>query len=184
MSRVGGFAPAQWVLGKVPCVPGNHFDDEEAFDLGVLANVAEGGADEFSRQAAIRASARNAFAERRLGSGAAAAALRKATPLAGYYQVGDVVCSRKRPTDGEFTAKWGTGSRIVGFHGKGAWVIAEGVPVCVAVDRRRPRAVAEALAYQYLSKHHGGGVERYAPPDGQRQSLVDERRELPEPRAQ
>eukprot|EP00959_Pyramimonas_sp_CCMP1952_P145302 3042204-Pyramimonas_sp.AAC.1 len=62
MSRVGGFAPAQWARGKMPRAPGSQFGDEEAFDLGVLANVAEDGADEFSRQAAIRASARKAFA--------------------------------------------------------------------------------------------------------------------------
>eukprot|EP00959_Pyramimonas_sp_CCMP1952_P439309 9196604-Pyramimonas_sp.AAC.1 len=30
MSRVGGFALAQWVLGKLPRVPGSQFDDEEA----------------------------------------------------------------------------------------------------------------------------------------------------------
>eukprot|EP00959_Pyramimonas_sp_CCMP1952_P001377 28121-Pyramimonas_sp.AAC.1 len=53
MSRVGGFAPAQWVLGKMPRLPGGQFDDEEAFGLGVPANVAEDGAGEFSRQAAI-----------------------------------------------------------------------------------------------------------------------------------
>eukprot|EP00959_Pyramimonas_sp_CCMP1952_P165092 3450460-Pyramimonas_sp.AAC.1 len=34
MSRVGGFAPAQWALGKMPRVQGSQFDDEEAFDLG------------------------------------------------------------------------------------------------------------------------------------------------------
>eukprot|EP00959_Pyramimonas_sp_CCMP1952_P320385 6704781-Pyramimonas_sp.AAC.1 len=67
----------------MPRAPGSQFDDEEAFDLGALANVAEGGADEFSRQAAIRAPARKAFAERDVGSRAARAALRKATPLAG-----------------------------------------------------------------------------------------------------
>eukprot|EP00959_Pyramimonas_sp_CCMP1952_P443641 9287425-Pyramimonas_sp.AAC.1 len=72
-----------------------------------------------------------------------------------------------RPTDGAVTAKWSTGSRIVGSDGKNAWVIAEGAPVCVAVDRLRPCTAAEALAYQYLSKHRDGGVERYAPPDGQ-----------------
>eukprot|EP00959_Pyramimonas_sp_CCMP1952_P169528 3541489-Pyramimonas_sp.AAC.1 len=65
MSRVGGFAPAQWVPGKMPRVPGGD------------------GADEFSRQAAIRASARKARAEHDVVSGTARAALRKATPLAG-----------------------------------------------------------------------------------------------------
>ena len=180
MSRVGGFSPSQWVLGRLPRVPGSQFDDEEAYDLGVLANVAEDGSDEFSRQSVIRATARKAFAEHDVGSRTARAVLRKAAPLAGEYQVGDVVCFRKRPTDGEVTAKWSTGSRIVGFDGKNAWVITEGVPVCVAVDRLRPCTAAEALAYQYLSRHQDGSMGRYAPPEGQQQSFVDERRELPD----
>eukprot|EP00959_Pyramimonas_sp_CCMP1952_P229156 4791503-Pyramimonas_sp.AAC.1 len=92
MSRVGGFAPAQWVLGKMPRVPGSRFDDEDAFHLG----------------AAICASARKAFAEHDVGSGTARAALRKSTPLAGECQVGDVACFRKRPTDGEVAAMWST----------------------------------------------------------------------------
>eukprot|EP00959_Pyramimonas_sp_CCMP1952_P358536 7507081-Pyramimonas_sp.AAC.1 len=64
MSRVGGFAFAQWVLGGMLRVPGSQFGDEEAFDLGVLADVAEDGADEFSLQAAIRASAEKAARRR------------------------------------------------------------------------------------------------------------------------
>eukprot|EP00959_Pyramimonas_sp_CCMP1952_P054418 1137888-Pyramimonas_sp.AAC.1 len=86
MPRVGGSAPAHRVLARMPRVPGSQFDDEEAFDLRVLANVAEDGADEFSRQAAIWASARTALAEHDVGSRTARAALRKATPLAGKCQ--------------------------------------------------------------------------------------------------
>eukprot|EP00959_Pyramimonas_sp_CCMP1952_P114664 2397153-Pyramimonas_sp.AAC.1 len=41
------------------------------------------------------------FAERDVGGGAARAALRKAAPLAGEYQVGGIACFRKRPTNGE-----------------------------------------------------------------------------------
>ena len=54
-------------------------------------------------------------------------------------------------------------------------MITEGVPVCVATDRLRPCTAAEALAYEYLSRHHDGGVGRYAPEPGQQQSFVDER---------
>ena len=61
LSRIGGFAPAQWVLGRLPRVPGSQFDEDEAFDLGALANTAGDGSDEFSRQSAIRASARTTF---------------------------------------------------------------------------------------------------------------------------
>eukprot|EP00959_Pyramimonas_sp_CCMP1952_P418585 8769072-Pyramimonas_sp.AAC.1 len=70
----------------MPRAPGSQFDGEEAFDIGVLANAAEDGVDEFSRQAATRASARQVFAEHDVGSRTARAAFRKATPLAGEYQ--------------------------------------------------------------------------------------------------
>ena len=113
LSRTGGFAPSQWVLGRLPRVPGSQHDDDEAFDLGALANTAGDGSDEFSRQAAIRSSARQAFAQNDVGKRTARAMLRKAAPLAGEYSVGDVVCYRMRPTPDEVSATWSSGSRIV-----------------------------------------------------------------------
>ena len=73
MSRVGRFSPSQWALGRLPRVPGSQFDEEEAFDFGVLANLAESGSGEFFRQASFRAGARKAFAERGVGGRAARA---------------------------------------------------------------------------------------------------------------
>ena len=93
-----------------------------------------------------------AFVHLDVGKRTARALLREATPLSGDYKVGDVVCFRKRPTEGDTGVKWSTGSRIVGFEGKHAWVITEGVPVCVATDRLRPCTAAEALAYEVLVK--------------------------------
>ena len=58
-------------------------------------------------------------------------------------------------------------------------VIAEGVLVCVAIDRLRPCTSAEAFAYQYLSNHNDGDVNRRAPPGDQPQSFVDERCDIP-----
>ena len=107
--------------------------------------------------------------------------LRKAVPLAGDYQVGDVVCFRMRPVDGGVAAKWGAGSRAVGFDGKNAWAITEGVPARVAADRLRPGAADEVLAHPYLSRHNAGTADENAPPEGQQQPLVDERRDLREP---
>ena len=106
------------MLGRLPRVPGGQFDEEEAFDLSVLANVAEDGSDEFSRQASFRAGARKAFAERDVGSRTARVMLRKAAPLAGQYSIGDAVCFRKRPSEGQVAARWSTGSRIIGSEEK------------------------------------------------------------------
>ena len=68
MSRVGGASPTQQAIGRLPRAPGSQFDEEGAFDLGVLAIASEDASDEFSRQASLRASARKAFAERDVGS--------------------------------------------------------------------------------------------------------------------
>eukprot|EP00959_Pyramimonas_sp_CCMP1952_P008216 171720-Pyramimonas_sp.AAC.1 len=46
---------------------------------------------------------------------------KKATPLAGEPQFGDIAFFRKRPTDGEVAAKWSAVFRIDGFDGKTAW---------------------------------------------------------------
>ena len=46
LSHVGGFAPLQWVLGKLLRAPGSQLDEYEAFDLGALANTAGDGADD------------------------------------------------------------------------------------------------------------------------------------------
>ena len=84
LSRTGGFAPAQWVLGRLPRVPGSQYDEDESHDMGALANTAGDGSNEFSRQAAIRASSRLAFAQHDVGRRTARALLRKAAPLIGW----------------------------------------------------------------------------------------------------
>ena len=45
---------------------------------------------------------------------------------------------------------------------------------CVLVQRQK------LWPTNYLTKHHDGGMTRYAPPEGQQQSFVDERRNLSE----
>ena len=60
MSRVKGFAPAQWVLGRLPREPGTVFEEDSWADLGSL-QMASDGANEFGRIARIREKARKAF---------------------------------------------------------------------------------------------------------------------------
>ena len=61
------------------------------------------------------------------------------------YSVGDLVCFK---TD---QSGWTTAGRIIGFEGgKLVWIIVQGMPACVAVDRLRPVNAAEALTYQHL----------------------------------
>ena len=54
-------------------------------------------------------------------------------------------------------AKWSHASRIIGFDGdplgaRTVWVLCDGVPVCVALDKIRPCTPEKALAYLYLNR--------------------------------
>ena len=63
--RVGGFAPSQWALGRLPRGVGRVLDEEEQGHLGVLHAQAD-PATEFGMRAAFRASSRTAAADARL----------------------------------------------------------------------------------------------------------------------
>ena len=59
-SRSGGFAPSQWVIGKLPHRPGDQFDEETWADLGILsAKLDSDGA--FALQQELKLEARMAF---------------------------------------------------------------------------------------------------------------------------
>ena len=54
--------------------------------------------------------------------------------------------------------RWSPASRIIGFEGRGdqkkvCWVMCEGIPVCLAVERIRPANNDQLLAYHCLHKH-------------------------------
>ena len=169
MSRVKGFAPAQWVLGRLPREPGTVFEEDSWADLGSL-QMASDGANEFGRIARIREKARKAFVRADMSSRVSRAILRKSAPIQKEYGVGDLVCFR---TD---QSGWSTASRIIGFDGdKLAWVLHRGTPACVAIDRLRPVNASEALAHQFLQNQKpfvfgGQGVQ---------QGYLDLREELP-----
>ena len=97
------------------------------------------------------------------------ALLRKAAPVTGEYQVGDIVSYCRNARKGESGLQWSVGSRIVGFEGLTCWVMCDGIPVCVAKDRLRPCTAAELLAYQYTNKNFEAATT-------EQQSYVDERR--------
>ena len=72
------------------------------------------------------------------------AALRKAAPVVGSYEVGDIVSYCREARAGEHGLQWSVGSRLIGFKKdrnslaetqRTCWVICDSVPVCVAVGR-------------------------------------------------
>ena len=110
MSRVKGFAPSQWVLGKLPKEAGSIMDEENWADLGALT-AADDPTLEFGQIAKIREKARKAFVRADMSSRVRRAILRKSAPISKEYGVGDLVCFR---TD---QLGWSTVSRIIGFDG-------------------------------------------------------------------
>ena len=169
LSRVKGFAPIQWVLGKLPREPGTVFEEDSWADLGSL-QCASDSQHEFGRIAMIREKARKAFIRADMSSRVSRAILRKAAPIVKEYAVGDLVCFR---TDQQ---GWSTACRIIGFDGeKIAWVLHRGVPACVATDRLRPVNASEALAFQFL---HRQPIFQFGERN-QQQGYLDLRNELP-----
>ena len=112
MSRYGGFAPIQWVLGKFPRAPGSQFDENEFANLGYLEAQQESGT-EFALQCQYRLSAQEAFVHEDCGKRVGGALLRKAAPLQGSYAVGDVICFQKEH-DKQGADRWSTAPRIAG----------------------------------------------------------------------
>ena len=146
--RVGGFAPVQWVLGRLPRGVGHILDEEELGQLGVLAGMQD-PSSAFGRRAEFRHTARKAYVKQDCSRRVRSAILRKAAPLPGRYQAGDLVCYR---ISREGNASWSTVAKIIGFDHKTVWVVHQGVPVATSLGRLRPCTSAEVLAYQVLNR--------------------------------
>ena len=106
--------------------------------------------------------------------------------MRGPYRVGDIVSYCRRPRTGETRIQWSVGSRIVGFEVDGnhpqkepstAWVICDGLSVCVATDKIRPCTAAELLAFQYMKD----ATQNPKFASHVQQSFIDERDHVPSP---
>ena len=89
-SRKGGYAPAQWVLGRFPRRPGEIMDEDEFADLGVLSDRLD-PQSAFQLQTKYRLACKKAFAEVDCSDRVARAAIRKAAPIPKEYAVGDLI---------------------------------------------------------------------------------------------
>ena len=144
------------MLGRFPRQPGTLGDEAEAADIGTIQAHVD-GPREFAIQSEYRKRARESYIKYDCGSRVQRALLRNAKPIPGPYKVGDVVSYRRDARQGETGVQWSVASRIVGFEHDDAypdrlpavcWVICDGIPVCVSVDKIRPCTAAELLAYQ------------------------------------
>jgi len=181
MARHGGFAPVQWVLARFPRQPATLGDEDERHDIGAIQAHLDGPTT-FALQAKYREEARQAFIKWDCGSRVQRGILRNATPVSGPYKVGDIVSYCRRRRAGETGIQWSVGSRIVGFEPTEnpnqepatAWVICDGLSVCVATDKLRPCTAAELLAYHYMQNRPSEPISE----THQQQAFIDERENL------
>ena len=84
MTRHGGFAPAQWVLSRLPRSPATMGDEDECLDVSALQAHAD-GPTAFGMQSRYRTKACEVFLRWDRGERVRRAALRKAAPVVGSY---------------------------------------------------------------------------------------------------
>ena len=103
------------------------------------------------------------------------ALLRKADPKTRRYQVGDLISFQREQKADTRMERWSPPSRIIGFErgGKVAWVICEGIPFAISIDRIQPANSAQTLAYNIMHN-----VEEPKIPEHGQQSFVDYRQTI------
>ena len=158
MTRHGCFAPAQWVLSRLPRSPATMGGEDECIVVSALQAHADGPTT-FGVQSHYRSKAREAFVRWDCGERVRRAALRKAAPVIGSYQVGDIVSYCREARAGKRGLQLSVGSRLISFEKdknslgetqpRTCWVICDSVPVCVVIDRLRPCTPAELFALHH-----------------------------------
>ena len=120
--RVGGFAPVQWVLGRLPRGVGHVLDERRTWPTWRTRGT-NGSHKPLLGEAEYRHTARKAFVKQDCSRKVRSAILRKAAPLPGRYQEGDLVCYRISREEHHGVPSWSTVAKIIGFDGKTVWVV-------------------------------------------------------------
>ena len=150
MFRKGGFSPQQWATGRNLRIPGGTMDEEERDLLAPFCLSASDGTHEFALRTKIREQARLNFVKLDTSARVSRALLRKAGPVPGQYQVGDLVCFRRRPKTGESGPQWSPPSKVVGRDRKVIWLTCNGIPIAVSENKRRTCSSSEILAFEFF----------------------------------
>ena len=124
-----GFVPSQWVLGYIP----KELDSLTVLcpeeQIGQHSEILD-GTTAFARQMAIRASARESFAQLDSAHRIRSAMLRKTTATRGPFHTGDLVCFyRKHQGYKKGGGRWYGPARVVGSEGRSTlWIVMAASP--------------------------------------------------------
>ena len=170
-SRVGGFSPSQWVLGKGPRSDPSPLSEERFAELGAI-EARHNPESIFALQHMARQEAQKAFVHLDCSARVSRALTRNASSFPREYAVGDLVTFRRDNQRGGTT--WSPTSRVIGHEGeRNLWLLCGNVPVLVANQNVKIATPTGALAHAVL---HGepvfpGNVVR----EGAQQSFLDAR---------
>ena len=176
-SRVGGFSPSQWVLGKGPRSDPSPLSEERFAELGAI-EARHNPESIFALQHMARQEAQKAFVHLDCSSRVSRALTRNASSLPREYAVGDLVTFRRDNQKGGTT--WSPTSRVIGHEGeRNLWLLCGNVPVLVANQNVKIATPTEALAHAVL---HGEPVfPENVVKEGVQQSFLDARADPSEP---
>ena len=171
-SRVGGFSPAQWVLGRAPRATASVMSEDQFAELGSL-EARHDPTSIFALQHMARLEAQKAYVHLDCSRRVQRALTKNASAIPRDYQVGDLVTFRRDTQRGG--TSWSPTSRVIGFEGsRNVWVLCGNVPVLVAVQNLRVASPSEALAHSVL--HGVPIVPAEIVNDSGQQSFLDARR--------
>ena len=142
LGNVGGFSPAQWVLGRNPKLGGWTDEDEEAV---VIHD--EDPSSTFNRRGAMREAARSAWATEDSLKRVRKAMLRKGGSETQRFQQGDLVAFMRKK---QGALRWYGPARVLTMEGKNVWILHGGVPILTAENMVRPASSEEYLEKEIL----------------------------------
>ena len=171
-SRVGGFSPAQWVLGRAPRSMASAMSEEQFAELGAI-EARHDPSSIFALQHMARIEAQKAYVHLDCSRRVQRALTKNASAFPREFSIGDLVTFRRDNQRGG--TSWSPTSRVIGHEGpKNLWLLCGNVPVLVASQNVRIASPSEALAQAVLNGDPI--VPADIVNDGGQQSFLDARR--------
>ena len=120
-SRVGGFSPSQWVLGKAPRLDPSPLSEERFAELGAI-EAQHNPESIFAFQHLARQEAQKAFVYLDCSKRVQRAMTKNASPFPRVFEVGDLVTFRRDNQRGG--TRWSPTCRVIGHEGeRNIWLL-------------------------------------------------------------